>query len=177
MMKSFSIPNILGLRVTITPPALLGTALLWLMFTWAGAALLELPLGSAVLGGLAAAGLHWLADFQHQLGHAWAARRVGYPMTGVKLGQWLIFSVSEYPADEPDLPAGIHVRRALGGPAASLLISAAVGILAWLLRPLGGLAWWLALFFSLDNLGAGLGAFLPLGFTDGSTLLRHWKQK
>jgi hypothetical protein len=155
----------------------LGAFLLWVIFSWAGAAVLEFSLGLAILGGLAATGLHWLADFCHQLGHAWAARRVGYPMTGVKLGQWLIFSTSQYPTDEPDLLAAIHVRRALGGPAASLLISAAVGILAWLLYPRGGLAWWLALIFCLENLGAGLGAFLPLGFTDGSTLLRLWKQR
>ncbi len=117
-MKSFSIPNILGLRVTITPPALLGSALLWVAFAWAGAALLEFPFCLALVGGLAATGLHWLADFCHQLGHAWEARRAGYPMTGVNLGKWLIFSVSQYPPGEPDLPAAIHVRRALGGPPA-----------------------------------------------------------
>jgi hypothetical protein len=35
--------------------------------------------------------------------------------------------------------------------------------------------WWVALFFFLDNLLVlTLGAFVPLGFTDGSTLLRWW---
>jgi hypothetical protein len=36
----------------------------------------------------------------------------------------------------------------------------------------------LLLFFFLDNLLVfTLGAFLPLGFTDGSTLLRYWPQR
>jgi hypothetical protein len=38
----------------------------------------------------------------------------------------------------------------------------------------GGVAFYVAAFFALDNLLVfTLGAFLPLGFTDGSTLL-YW---
>ena len=174
-MKSRHLAKIAGLCVTLTPPALIGTLILWAIFTWAGARLLDLPPGLALLGGIAAAGLHWLADFCHQLGHAWAARRVGYPMSGVSLGKWLIFSSSQYPTDEINLAPAIHIRRALGGPAASLAIAALTGLLAWALRPADNLAKWLVLFFSLDNLGAALGAFIPLGWTDGSTLLKMWK--
>ncbi|MBW7885798.1 MAG: hypothetical protein H3C34_24840, partial [Caldilineaceae bacterium] len=39
----------------------------------------------------------------------------------------------------------------------------------------GGVGWWLLVFLAVDNLVVlGLGAFLPLGFTDGSTILNWW---
>jgi hypothetical protein len=67
------------------------------------------------------------------------------------------------------------VRRALGGPVASLLLSVIAAVIALALRPLGGVYWWVALFFFLDNLLVlTLGALVPLGFTDGSTLLHWW---
>ena len=50
---------------------------------------------------------------------------------------------------------------------------------AWLvaLRRRGGLPWWLAAFVVADNLLVfTLGALMPLGFSDGSTLLR-WRGK
>jgi len=41
-----------------------------------------------------------------------------------------------------------------------------------------GTLWWLALFFFLVNLfGFTLGSLLPLGFTDGSTLLHWWNRQ
>ena len=77
--------------------------------------------------------------------------------------------------DEGPLPAAVHVRRALGGPLASLVLTCIAAAIALALRPLGGVLWWLALFFFLDNLLVlTLGAFLPLGFTDGSTLPHWW---
>jgi hypothetical protein len=42
----------------------------------------------------------------------------------------------------------------------------------------GGLWYLPVLFFGLENLLLyGLGAFLPLGFTDGSTLLEWWPKR
>ncbi|MFQ5436102.1 MAG: hypothetical protein ACE5FD_14615, partial [Anaerolineae bacterium] len=80
--------------------------------------------------------------------------------------------------DEPELPAHIHLRRALGGPAASALLTLLAGLLALALRGAPGLRWPLAAFLFLDNLLVfTLGAFLPLGFTDGSTLLHYWPQR
>jgi hypothetical protein len=41
-----------------------------------------------------------------------------------------------------------------------------------------GTLWLLATFFFLDNLLVlTLGSFLPLGFTDGSTLLEWWGKR
>jgi hypothetical protein len=82
-------------------------------------------------------------------------------------------ATSVYPHDEPELAPAVHVRRALGGPAGSAVLTVVAGIL-WLL--LGGVHTvnWILLLFFLDNLLVfTLGAFLPLGFTDGSTLLRY----
>jgi hypothetical protein len=76
------------------------------------------------------------------------------------------------------LPATIHIRRALGGPVATLAATLLVGLGISALRPAGGLVWWLAAFFFLDGLLIfTLGALLPLGFTDGSTLMHWWGKR
>ena len=94
-------------------------------------------------------------------------------MIGVRA--WFIFGQSLYPSDEPTLSGRLHIRRALGGPIASILLGCLAGALAWLIRPGGTFAWWVAIVVMLENwLLFGFGAFLPLGFTDGSTLLAWW---
>ncbi|MBK8049077.1 MAG: hypothetical protein IPK16_19375 [Anaerolineales bacterium] len=96
-------------------------------------------------------------------------------MTGLRF--WGVFSTSLWPADEPELPGRIHITRALGGPIASLLLGVIALAIAWLIGQSAGLAWWLAIFAAFDNLVVlGLGAFLPLGFTDGSTILHWWRR-
>jgi hypothetical protein len=91
-------------------------------------------------------------------------------MVGVRL--WGVLSASVYPPDEPPLPRGVHVWRALGGPLASALLSA-LALIPPAALPAGGGLWWLVVFFLLDNaLVFTLGALLPLGSTDGSTLVR-----
>jgi hypothetical protein len=132
--------------------------------------------GTAVLAGFIATLLHWLAAFWHQIGHAWAARRTGYPMSGI-MAVWVL-EASLYPRDEPELPARIHIRRALGGPIASFFMALIGGTLAILTQRYGVVVWYLAIFFFLDNLLVfTLGALLPLGFTDGSTLLHYWPRR
>jgi hypothetical protein len=65
----------------------------------------------------------------------------------------------------------------VGGPAASLFLTLVGGTLALVTQPFNGVIWYLALFFFLDNLLVfTLGAFLPLNFSDGGTLLRYIKQ-
>ena len=92
-------------------------------------------------------------------------------MTGVQF--WWVLSSSLYPPDEPELPPATHISRALGGPTASFLLTLIAGGITLALAATGGVLWYVALFFFLDNLLVlFLGAFLPLGFTDGSTLLR-----
>jgi len=159
-------------KVTLTADitALVGSIILWLVLTVAGILLLGYSLPKAILMGFAAMILHWVADLLHQAGHALAARSTGYPICGIRL--WGVLSSTVYPADEPSLPRAIHVRRALGGPLASLLISMLAAAALPLLNN-GSWVWWLDLFFLVDNLLVfTVGSLLPLGFTDGSTLLR-----
>lgn len=170
-MKSVQLGKILGTPISAKLPAIISSLILWLVFSAAGYWLLDLSAAAAIGGGLIATGLHWLSDLLHQLGHVRAARRTGWPMQRLHLHWFLIASF--YPPDEPGLPASIHVRRALGGAPVSLLLSL-VGLLFMLfLRPTGGLLLYLSQFFFWENLLVfALGAFLPLGFTDGSTLLK-----
>lgn len=176
IMKTYKIGRLAGLQLSAAPSAVMASVVLWLLLSSLAFWLLRLPLGTAVLGGLLGTWLHWFSEIMHHLGHAWAARRVGFPMAGLRL--WFLLGVSLYPRDEGDLPATIHIRRALGGPLLSLLLSILGASLALLLRASGGLAYWLALFFCLENLFVfSLGALLPLGFTDGNTLLEWWPKR
>lgn len=99
-------------------------------------------------------------------------------MMGIRFGSFGLLAASQYPLDEPELPAVIHIRRALGGPIGSLIASLLAGGIALLLRNTGGVPWWVTLFFFLDNFVVfTLGSLLPLGFTDGSTLLVWWGKR
>jgi hypothetical protein len=176
-MNEIKLGRLAGLQFSAMPSAVVGSLVLWLALSGIAFGLLHFPLGEALIGALACTALHWLSDTLHQLGHARAARQSGHPMIGIRY--WGVLSSSLYPADEPALPAAIHIRRALGGPTASAavtLIAAAI-LLAMQMAGVSGTLWWLALYFFLVNLFVfTLGAFLPLGFTDGSTLL-YWRGK
>lgn len=165
-----------GLGFSALPSAFLSLIGLWIALTLFTAAVLQFPLIEAAFAGLLASLLHYLLETLHQFGHAWAARSTGYPMIGVRY--WFLFAASLYPADEPELPAAVHIRRALGGPIFSLLLTIITGLIARLLYPAGALLDWLLLFAFLDNLLVfTLGSLLPLGFTDGSTLLYWWSRR
>jgi hypothetical protein len=176
MTQEIKLGRIANLTISAMPSTMLGVLLLWILFSAFGVAVLGVEWPKAIIGGLLTALLHVAGEILHQLGHAWAARKTGYAMSGVRM--WGVLSTSVYPQDEPPLPAAVHIRRALGGPLGSLLASIVAAIILFLLRDRDGLARWLALFFFLDNLLTfTLGAFLPLGFTDGSTLLYWWRRR
>ncbi len=165
--------KVAGLTIGAETSALLGSLILWVLFSAVALYILGKSFPVAVLAGLIAVALHWIGDIWHQFGHAWAASRSGHPMVGISL--WGVLSSSLYPPDEETLPRAIHIRRAFGGPIASVALSA-VAIIPLLFLHTGSTGWWLALFFLADNvLVFILGALLPLGFTDGSTLLRWLK--
>lgn len=173
MNKTIRFGTLFGLKIMARPTAVYGFLFLWLIFSLVGRLWLDLGVGTAVLTAILATLLHFLGEFWHQLGHAWAARRTGWPMSGVMF-LWVL-AASLYPQDEPELPARTHIRRALGGPTASLLMAVLMGLVVWGLRPYDAPIDYLALFFFLDNLLVfTLGAFLPLGFTDGDTLRHYW---
>jgi len=177
-MRNLELGRLFGLRVTARPEALAGTLALFALFAAIAGFVLRLPAGEALVAGLLATLLHWLSDIAHNLGHAIAARRTGHPMSGMRLGFLGVLVASVYPRDEPALPAAVHIRRALGGPIASVVFGIVAGALALALRPSGGLAWWLALFVTVENIVVfGLQVFVPLGFNDASTILHWWRQR
>lgn len=175
MKKRWQLGTILGVQVWFKASSLLLSGVLWLVFSAAGVLFFELSLSVAVAVGFTAVLLHWLSDLVHHLGHAWVARRVGYPMR--RIISWTVLCTSVYPKDEPPLPASIHIRRALGGPAASLFLTLIGGILLLTLPKTNTLFLLSAFFFWENLLVFFLGAFLPLGFTDGSTLLHWWPRR
>jgi hypothetical protein len=128
-----------------------------------------------LLGGLIVVILHWFSETVHQFGHAWAARRTRYPMTGIRFGTRAVLATSLYPPDEPPLPAMVHIRRALGGPIFSAWLSSIAFILILMTIRTAAPVWQFVLwFFFLENLFVmTLQVFIPLGFNDGATIW-HW---
>ncbi|NUM45008.1 MAG: hypothetical protein HUU38_09895 [Anaerolineales bacterium] len=175
MKTPYLLGTFLGLKFTLQPSSLIATFGLWGSLTVVGLRGFSLPWWEAVFGGLLATMLYWVSEIWHQYGHALAARWVGYPMIGVEL--WWAFGRSIYPTDEPELPARVHIRRALGGAPASLVLTLLAGGIMLGMPPDGRWYWLGGYFFLINLLVFTVGAFLPLGFTDGSTLLRYWKQK
>jgi hypothetical protein len=176
-MKSITLGTLFGLKLTAHSTAIIGHGLLWVILIGVAGDVLNLPPTGAILGALVAALLHPVSEIVHNLGHAMAARAVGHPMIGIRL--WWVLGASVYPKNEPPLPARTHIIRALGGPAVSLLYTLFWGALLLIVRPIaeGGAVWWIGVYLFLSNLFVfTLGAFLPLGFTDGSTLLRYWRR-
>lgn len=176
MENRIELGTFLGLQMRAHTNVIYNSLILWATLSAASFAFLELTIWSAVLAGLVSMLLHWDSAIWHQLGHTWAARQTGYPMKGITLVG--ILGVSRYPRDESELPAEIHIRRALGGPAASVMVSLVSGFAALALRPVGGAIWMVTVFWFLDNLFLfTIGSLLPLGFTDGSTLLYWWPRR
>jgi hypothetical protein len=164
-----------GLVVLAGPTAAAGTALLAVIFAILGRYAFRQGIAGALIGGLGLALLHWVSELVHNLGHSAAARRTGHPMTGSRLGFLLVLGTSLYPPDEPELLPSVHIRRALGGPVASALLSVVIGVMAVTLA--NSSVGWVALVWFLDNLLIfTVGAFVPVGFNDGSTLI-HWMRR
>lgn len=161
----------MNLSLSARPSVVVSVALLFAALVVAGLAVLGLSPADALIGAAAACALHWLSLIVHHLGHAAAAARVGYPMTGFQL--WGPFGRDLYPADEGELPARVHVIRALGGPIASAIVSAIAFALWFSFRNQGGWLSPVTLAFFLDNLVVmTLQVALPLGFNDGAALWR-----
>jgi hypothetical protein len=173
-MKEYRLGKWGGLQWSMTRSAIVGAIGLWLVVA-ALMVVLNIPIGSALLGGVIVAILHELSEIVHQLGHAWAARRTGYPMSGVRFGVLGIFAASVYPPAEPALPAKVHLRRATGGPIFSAWLSSMAFIVVLMTIRSADAMWSFVLwFFFLDNLIVmTLQVFIPLGFNDGATIW-HW---
>ena len=175
-MKQIRLGSLAGTEIVVLPIALPFSLVLWIIFGAIALTALGMSFGLAVLLGLVVMLLHWLSEVVHHVGHVLAARRTGHPMQAIKIGGIYGFlALSSYPTDEPALPDSIHVRRALGGPIASLFLTIIFGICALLLR---GPLWWAAIFLFAENLIFTIQVALPMGKlldNDGNTLWRWWR--
>ncbi len=175
MRKKFKLKNIAGLEIYLRGNVFIGAAIIWTILIILSLWLLELSPTKAIWVGFLGMLLHYASELWHQYCHAWVARRTGYPMDGI-LFEWVL-ARSLYPRDEPALSSKIHIRRALGGPVGNFALGLFVGVITWALYPFGGLMYWFAMFLFLENLLVfSLGALLPLGFTDGSELLKRFRE-
>ena len=175
MNKTIKLGSLAGLKILAKPTALIATLVLWLVFTLIGQKVFKLSLKQAILGGFIVTELHWVSEFWHHFGHAQAAKQTGYPMSGICANGPIAASL--YPPDEPTLLGPIHIKRALGGPIASGLLALVLAVLTLAARPLGGITLMATSLAFFDNFFVlTLGAFLPLGFTDGSTILNYWNR-
>ena len=166
-----------GLEMIIKRSALIGSLLLWAVFVLIALVLIQLSVVEALIGGLVAVVLYWSGEVIHQLGHAWAAKRTGYPMFGILYGTFFVLGTSLYPRDEPALPGAVHIRRALGVPLFSLIVLILSALITALL-PQGTLLWWLVVLVLVSHILVFFGgALLPLSFTDGGTLLHWWNKR
>ena len=173
MNKTFRLGHLAGVKVMAKGNVVVGWLLLWLVFAGGAFWLLGFAWGTAVLAGFLATLLHYLHELWHCYSHSLAARRTGYPMSAI-MYIWVLGGTL-YPRDEPELPATIHIKRALGGPIGSLLLAVVMGVISLGLRPSGGLLYGLLVYGFWSNLlFFTIGAMLPLGFTDGSTVLKYW---
>ncbi len=177
MNREFRVFSLYGLPVSIVPGFFAGTGLTILALTGIGLFVLGFGLIAAFAGAVAATALMWLSELFHQLGHAVAARRTGHPMIAITLGSYLVLGTSVYPADEGELPPAIHIRRALGGPVASMIVSAVTLPIALALRPAGGAPFAVAAFvFLLNFVAYTLQVALPLGFNDGEVVWKYLRR-
>ena len=174
MNREFRVFTLYGLPVSIVPGFVAGTGLTVAALAGIGLFALGFGLIPSLAGAVAATALMWLSELAHQLGHAIAARRAGHPMIAITLGRYLVLGTSVYSSDEGELPPVIHIRRALGGPIASLIVSAIALPIALALRASAGAPFAVAVFVFLLNFGAyTLQIALPLGFNDGATLWKY----
>jgi hypothetical protein len=173
-MKSIQLGKLFNLQLSFIPLLFAGIAFIWIALSLVGYFIFNIPLGESILLGFLGMFLHYVSELIHCLGHAVAAKSTGYPMNGIRFGLLGIFAQTMYPKDEPELPSAIHIRRALGGPIANLIVS----ILLFVILPLWRENWyWLGWFIFLDNfIVYTLQVFLPVGFNDGSTILNELRK-
>ncbi|MEO1290748.1 MAG: hypothetical protein AAFV93_23650 [Chloroflexota bacterium] len=165
--------------VSVARSAQIGTLILLILGTALAIFTTNLTPLDAFIAGILMTIIHWVSDLFHQYGHFVAAKQTGYRSTGTRL--WWILGATRYPRNEKKLSHAIHVRRAIGGPIASLIILIlfmGLGTALWNYTALSRLlvAWGI---FINAVIFVG-GALIPLKIggltTDGMILWRAWRQ-
>ncbi len=127
-MQICTVAKVKGFLVTTEPTVPMSLTMLFVLLAFLSPSLLNIDTNTALPLAFMALGLHVLATTLHQIGHTLAARRTGYPMSGIHYHYVLARSI--YPANEPELSSQIHIQRASGGPPLSALVAVLGLILA-----------------------------------------------
>ena len=174
--KERFIATLFGIRLTVIPTVILGVLAIFGLTVLVAATRLSMHLADALLFGLLCTIVHFAGEVLHHIGHIIAARSTGHPMIGLRFGVYGLFAASVYPKNEPELPGTTHIRRAMGGPIFSTLVGLALFMLTFLPGVHGAEFLYPVLVFAvIEQVGLlGLGALLPLPFTDGGTILTWW---
>jgi hypothetical protein len=173
--QAYHLGRVRDLDISISTLGIAGTLFNVVLFTLLGRVLFKRPMKRAVAGGVLLALAHWGLEMWHNLSHAETARMTGYPMSGIRFGNYAVLGTALYPEDEGELPPRVHITRALGGPIGSAAMSVATGLLALVVAPFSFS--WIPLVAFLDNLLVfTIGAWIPLGFNDVSTIL-YWMKR
>jgi Zn-dependent protease/predicted transcriptional regulator len=173
MTEAIRLGKLAGIRLSVHWSVLV---ILWL-FTWSLASTLPHTApghsaGAYWLAGLAGALLLLASLVGHELMHAVLARRAGVKVSGVTL--WLFGGITRLGGEAPTPRAEFHI--AASGPAVSLGLAAAFGVVAKVLDVSGvplvvvAVAWWL----SGINLLLGIFNLLPGAPMDGGRILRAY---
>jgi hypothetical protein len=179
MKKAIGVFDLYGMRVQVRRsviPYSLGAAVVLALLA---GLVFDISWPLAIIGAVVAVLGHWLVAMIHHYGHYSAGKFVGHSLRHVVM--FALLSRDSYPPNEGELPAQIHIRRALGGPIASSLALIGIGVIALICFLTGWDGFWPIYVVLLDNLVVFvLGAFIPLDFvgfeTDGSTLVKYWGQ-
>jgi hypothetical protein len=168
--------------VSVTRSAVISSLVLAVVLIIASVWFTNLLPFDALIAGIVGTLLHWFGCLVHHYGHFFAAKRTGYPSTDIVL--WGLLGTTRYPKNEVKLAPAIHIRRAVGGPIASLILSVLVGLLAaawlWSYSEFSRFisAWMLLDYIGVFTVGA---LFPPLTFnfltTDGGTIWQQMRQK
>ena len=84
MPNKIVLGNLYNLEISAKPSAFVAFIALWLGLGLLGYFALGLTMIESIFGGFVCAILHFLSELLHQLGHAGAAWRTGYPMRGIR---------------------------------------------------------------------------------------------
>jgi hypothetical protein len=135
--------------VFIRPSAIFGSILMVIILAVAAQRLSGLTMQDAIIAAVIGLILHWLGVLVHNYGHFFAAKRLGYPSSGVML--YLVLGRITYPVNEGDISLQAHFQRAIGGPIFSLILAVVATVLAalWLI-PMGGIAQFVGSWIVLD---------------------------
>lgn len=161
MSRKINLGRFLNVEITMAMSSFVTMAIVFVVATLAASTLLSQEIGAAIIFGVGVVFIHWWGDFLHQVGHILAASRLKYP--AYRLHFWGPLSTTMYPKDEPELLPTMHVKRALGGPIASIIVSFVYGLILYVVgegyEPIN----WLALFGVVESiLVFTLGALTPM---------------